>query len=229
MDGAGGPPAGCDRVDDGLGTRHDVAAGEDPGVAGRERPRVGDDAGEGADLDAGALGQDRRIGLLADRDEDRRRRDRRPRCPGPAPRPRGRPGARPVGACSAIRTPVVVPSGATTSVTTVPIRKAMPSARAASTSSAWAGISANPRRYRTVTDLGAAAQGGPRGVHRRAAATDDDDRAGQPWLLAQVDLLEEDRGRDDAAGPVAGHAEPPALRRAGGEEDGLDSPAARGR
>ena len=113
VDRAGGTPAGRDGVDDRLGSGHDVAAGEDPGVPGRERPRVGDDAGAGADLDAGALGQDRRIGLLPDRDEDGRRRRRIASLPGT-----GAQTARPPsdvarrGAARRHGPPLVAPSGA---------------------------------------------------------------------------------------------------------------------
>ena len=52
----------------------------------------------------------------------------------------------PVGACSMIPTARTAPSVPSTSVTVAPIRKAIPSRLAASTSSAWAGISLNPRR-----------------------------------------------------------------------------------
>jgi len=57
--------------DDRLGARHDVAAGEDA-LATRGLACVGHDAGEAAGLDARALGQDRRIGLLAHRHQHRR-------------------------------------------------------------------------------------------------------------------------------------------------------------
>ncbi len=62
--------------------------------------------------------------------------------------------------------------------------------------------------------------GRSRGVHRGAAATDDHGRTAQVRVLAEIDPLEE-QGRGHHAGRVvAGDAEPPALRRAGREEDG---------
>ena len=70
---------------------------------------------------------------------------------------------------------------------------------------------------------GAAPEGGPCRVHRGAATADDDDRSAEPRVLGEVDLLEEDRGRDDARELVSGHAKPAALRCAGGEEDGAVS------
>ena len=96
VDGSGGAAAGGHRLDDRLGAGDDVAAGEDPGAAGGERPRVGHDAGPAADLDPGALGEDRRIGLLADGDEDRRGRQLARRT-GRAPRRRPPRSASPVG------------------------------------------------------------------------------------------------------------------------------------
>jgi hypothetical protein len=70
VDGRRSPQPGGDRVDDRLGPGHDVATGEDAGPARGQRPWVGDDTGPAADLDARALREDRRIGLLADGHED---------------------------------------------------------------------------------------------------------------------------------------------------------------
>ena len=58
-------------------------------------------------------------------------------------------------------------------------------------------------------------------VHGRAAAADHDNGALQDRLLAQVDLLEEQRGRHHARQPVTRYAELPAPRRPGREEDGV--------
>ena len=81
------------------------------------------------------------------------------------------------------------------------------------------------RHLRSTTSIddrdrgGAAPPGRPRRVHRGAPATDDDGRTAQSRLLAEVDLLEEERGRHDPGCVVAGDSEPSTLRGAGGEED----------
>ena len=65
----------------------------------------------------------------------------------------------------------------------------------------------------------AAPPGGARRVHRRAPSADDHGRAGEAWLLAEVDPLEEEGRRDDARGIVTGDAEAATLRGARRQED----------
>jgi len=83
----------------------------------------------------------------------------------------------------------------------------MPSCSAAST---FLGLGRHLGPTAAVKDRdrrGARSERRPGRVHGRAAAADNDDRARQNGLLAEVDPLEEERGRDDARQAVAGHAE----------------------
>ena len=220
VDRSGSATARRDRVDDRLGARHDVTPGEDTGMAGREGPRVGDDPGERADLDARPFGQDRRIRFLADRHQDGRRRDgglaARDRCPdgaaalddacrgllGDPELRRGPVGPKDFGHDRA--DPEGDPLG--------PGRLDL------------LGLSRHLREPAPVKDrhgLRPAPKRGPGRIHGRAATAHDDDRTRQARVLAEVDLLEEDRSRDDAAELVARHTEASALGCSGGEEDGL--------
>ena len=181
MDRTGCPPAGCHRVDDRLRTGHDVAAGEDARSARGDvrgsatmpaQPLISMPAPAGRIDGSGSSPIATRIvaaGMSSDRcpGPARRRHDRRPSRSARRwrmhsqrghrrPRHRGRP----------------------------PVTAAVDGSRclrvrAASTSSVWAGISARPRRYRTVTRSAPLRSGGTGRVHRRAAAADDDDRTAQ--------------------------------------------------
>ena len=95
------------------------------------------------------FGQDRRVGLLADGDEDRRRGEfvlgAGDRLPG-GPRSPAAGGAAGAGRVSTQRMPTTAPSRPTTSTGARPVRTMIPSRSAASISSTWAGISARPRR-----------------------------------------------------------------------------------
>ena len=71
--------------------------------------------------------------------------------------------------------------------------------------------------------LGPAAERRAGRVHCGAAATDHDNPAGEPRRLAEVDLLEEHGRRDDSRQRVAGDAEPAALRGAGRQEDRVEA------
>ncbi len=223
MDGRRGPAPGGDGVDDRLGPGHDIAAGEDAGAAGGERPRIGDDAGPAADLDPGTLGEDRRIGFLADGDEDRRRgqflltpRDGLPRGrrPGEAGPTRGR------------RTGLRAAEADDGSVTTDDRDRGEPGPDDDPLALGGLDLLLLGRHLRPPAPIDdrhrrrATPPCRSRGVHRRAPATDHDGRAGQAGRLAEIDPLQEQRRRDDPGASSPGHAEPPALRGAGREEDG---------
>ena len=204
MDGRGGSPARGDRVDDRLGPGHDVATGEDAGPPGGQRPGIGHDAGPAADLDPGAL----RAGSTGRAPRRRRPGWSWPGAPGRsrerAPRWRGRRrsaraacreiGRRRLGAADADHGAVAaqhLDRGETRPDDDPLALGGLDLLDLGRHLGPAAAVDDGDRR-------GTAAPGRPRGVHRRAAAADDHGRTAQPRLLAEVDPLEEERGRDHA-------------------------------
>ena len=220
VDGRGGSPPRGDGVDDRLRPGHDVAAGEDAGPARGERPRVGHDAGPAADLDARALGEDGRIGLLADGDEDRRGREL---LVGAGDR---LPGCSPVVARAGGRSGLDAADAGDRAVAAHDLDRGKTGPHDDPLALGRLDLLDLGRHLRATAPIddgdrgSAAAPGRSRGIHRGAAAADDHGRTVQARLLAEVDPLEEERGRDDPRGVVTGDAEPPTLRGAGREEDG---------
>ena len=193
-----------------------------PGAAGGQGPRVGHDAGPAAHLDARALGEDRRVGLLADRHEDRGGRQLHHRIR------HGRPdGAAAVDLAG--RSLLGAAEGHDRAVAPDDLgdRQARPDRDPLALGRLdllLLGRHVGPAAAVGDRDRrGAAAEGGAGGVHRRAPAADHHHGAREPGMLAEVDLLEEEGRGDHAGQAVAGHAEPAALRGAGGEEDGLEA------
>ena len=219
VDRCGGPTARCDRVDDRLRPGHDVAAGKHARTSGRQCPGVRNDCRRATDLDPGALGKDRWIGFLPDRHEDgawpqapARSRRRVPRwqsrllvgATGRAGRLAAKPDQCPVATDDLDRSEAGEDDDLLTfgGFDLLDLRRHLCSA---------ASIDDGHRRR-------AAAPGGARGIHRRAATADDDGRTAQARFLTEVDALEEQRGRDDLRVVVAGNTELPALRGAGRHE-----------
>ena len=143
----------------------------------------------------GALGQDRRVGLLADGHQDGVGRHDRVRAGDRGPD--GRPPSDGAG-----RRLLGHPEPATRPSTTEDLGDghADPDLDALAPGGFdlldLGGHLLEPAPVEDRHGVGAAAQGGARGIHGGAAATDDDDAADEPRGLAEVDLLEEDGGGD---------------------------------
>ena len=204
------------------GPGDDVAAGEDARPARGQGLRIGDDPGPAADLDAGALGEDRRIGLLADRDQDRAR-GQLPRLARPRPRRAA------VGAGRLVRAQDVAAKGHDRRVPSDDLGRCQAVDDDDALTLGCLDLLVLGRHVATTSSIddrdrrGAASSGRARRVHRRAATADDHHVARQARRLAEVDLLEEQRRRDDAAQLVARDAQAAALGRAGREEDRLEA------